>query len=453
MKTALAAAGGYSASAPMVAQAQSTLPFDDAVDLGAPAVGPRFHIEQAQRVMESLDLDALIVGDGLNVYHLTGYWPLTSRMGFPVNTFAVLTKRQPDRPSLIISAFTYYYQLADFHIPSDFPIYLYTAPAENTDENGTLAAAPLTVFADRGSVAMDAIESRRLIQSQEAVDLIEAQASMGLALKKALTDEMLFNGTLAIDSPQIQSLLQDIAPLATLRDADDALARIRPIKSPIEITLMRRASRINAEAALAAAKQVRPGMTYRELRASFFAETARRNNMGTFMVVDRVSSDLYDHEFVDGQAFLIDAVSSYQGYHGDYGRTVFIGEPNVSIQRGVSAIALAWNEVRESLRPGMKFSEIREKGLATMRKLGFNYNVPFNPHSVGLSHTDHLSKDPRQAFTTDVVLQKDMIISVDCPLLEAGIGGSAHLEDLILITDQGGDAINDVGDQTILVSA
>ena len=42
-----------------------------------------------------------------------------------------------------------------------------------------------------------------------------------------------------------------------------------------------------------------------------------------------------------------------------------------------------------------------------------------------------------------------MILSIDCPIIESGIGGSAHLEDLVLITADGSEAINDTAQQVI----
>ena len=42
-----------------------------------------------------------------------------------------------------------------------------------------------------------------------------------------------------------------------------------------------------------------------------------------------------------------------------------------------------------------------------------------------------------------------MFISVDCPLMEAGSGGTAHLEDLTLIREDGSEPIHDTGNQII----
>jgi len=44
-----------------------------------------------------------------------------------------------------------------------------------------------------------------------------------------------------------------------------------------------------------------------------------------------------------------------------------------------------------------------------------------------------------------------MVLSIDCPMGATGMGGSSHLEDLMLITDDGAEPINDTGSQTIMV--
>jgi Xaa-Pro aminopeptidase len=35
-----------------------------------------------------------------------------------------------------------------------------------------------------------------------------------------------------------------------------------------------------------------------------------------------------------------------------------------------------------------------------------------------------------------------MVLSVDCPLLNAGVNGTTHIEDLVVITSQGAELIH-----------
>jgi Xaa-Pro aminopeptidase len=51
----------------------------------------------------------------------------------------------------------------------------------------------------------------------------------------------------------------------------------------------------------------------------------------------------------------------------------------------------------------------------------------------------------------DLPLEAGMILSVDCPLLNAGVNGTTHLEDLVLITPTGSEPVHKTGDHIIVV--
>ena len=122
------------------------------------------------------------------------------------------------------------------------------------------------------------------------------------------------------------------------------------------------------------------------------------------------------------------------------------------MRQATDAMSLGWDAVREKLRPGLRYSEIKAIGDAAVRKAGYRFDVAFTPHSVGLAHTDEPGRDGTPFFVKDdLVLQENMILSVDCPVRNAGFGGSAHLEDLTLITRDGAEQINDIGDRVIIV--
>ena len=123
------------------------------------------------------------------------------------------------------------------------------------------------------------------------------------------------------------------------------------------------------------------------------------------------------------------------------------------MKKATEAISLGWDAVREKLRPGLRYSEIRRIGRDAMKKAGYKYSVALTPHSIGLSHTDEPGKNGAGSFwqKDDLVLEENMIISVDLPVLNTGIGGSAHLEDLTLITSDGGEQINDIGNRIIIL--
>jgi Xaa-Pro aminopeptidase len=216
---------------------------------------------------------------------------------------------------------------------------------------------------------------------------------------------------------------------------------------------MRIAAQANVEAAMAAAGRARALGSSRGLRAEFFAEAARRGNSGHFMVISGASTETLDQPFVDGGSVSIDCVSTCRFYHGDFGRTIFFGEPRAPIRRAADAIAIAWQEVREQLRPGMRFADVPRIGRESLRRQGASdLSVSFTPHSVGLFHTDHPQPslvEPRKPEA--LMLEENMVLSVDCPVFVAGLGGTAHLEDLMLIRNGRAEPLHAVPPPVIVV--
>jgi len=154
----------------------------------------------------------------------------------------------------------------------------------------------------------------------------------------------------------------------------------------------------------------------------------------------------------DGQSLFIDGVSHFQNYHGDYARTVFVGEPNREGLKVAKAAKAGWEAIRSQLKPGMRYTEIVELGLETIKKAGAENIIGFGPHSVGLMHTDEPGAVAGGFYGKEnLVLEKNMVLSVDCPSLVTGIGGSVHLEDLVLITDNGAETIHPIHEHVMTV--
>ncbi len=421
------------------------------VSLPPPILGPRMNFEQAGKVMAELGLDAIVVGAGKNVYHASGLDLTATRMGHTPGVYALITRKPGQRLSLIAPTFLYYYTIAMDHRHSEFPAYLYAAPALGEAlEDAELGIGDLPLYPDLEREPLDFIESTRLSTIERAVRAQAARPQLKHALAKALKDTGAAGGRIAADLQPVKRSVVEAAEKATVVSADDALRRIRPVKSDVEIKLMRYAAQANAEAALQAASTVRAGADVRELRAAFFAAAAARGMRGVFMVIDRVSSPTYSATLRDGQCLSIDCVSEYMGYHGDFARAIHIGEPVKPMRKVSELTARAWDHVRENLKPGVRFSEVRRMGQEALRKMGADFSISFSPHSVGLYHTDHvgtMGSPPRE----DIALEPRMVLSVDCPMGATGMGGSSHLEDLMLITEDGAEPINTIGTNVVRV--
>jgi Xaa-Pro aminopeptidase len=414
-------------------------------DLKGALDNPLLNRTRATAIMTAAGVDAMVLANPTNVYYATNRMP-TLNQGEPSGSAMAVIPRDPQAPVAYIGPlFDYYYIVSDANLPPGVEPYIVFPPSA---DHTVASAAARGMFKDRGVIPMDAGEQHRRRATEQATGV--TYATTAAAIAKALGPMAGKSPKIAVDSLDALAAVNAAAPLAATTPGEDLIRHVRLIKTPGEVALMRICSANNVAAALAAAHAVREEGTLRRVRQRFFAEAAARGNTGVFMAVDGVLAESVDRPIQNGQALLIDCVSQYAGYHGDYARTVFMGEPSASMLRVTQAIAAGWTDVRETLKPGVAFSQIHTRGVETLKKLGYDYTVSFGPHMVGLYHGD----GPRRGLDgapQDIVLEEGMIISVDCPLLDTGLGGTAHLEDLTLITATGSEPIHVTGNHTIMV--
>jgi Xaa-Pro aminopeptidase len=423
-------------------------------DVGFLATEPLLNIDRARFFMQRDGVDAVVVTDPANVFYATNHWPSLDRMGFRHSTFAILP-RDPKRPlTLIMQGFLLYYRYADEVSLPGRVVYPYSEPATaGIAAPGGIESEPLA-----NPIRMHRVVDEALLTPREqrrrgiAASAQPPSAGADWALLKAMRSLSLDGRRIAADDSVVEATLGRRGFEARFTDAEDLLRWTRLEKTPAEIRLMRIAARQNVEAAMTAARQARAAGSTRALRARFFEAAGRLGSRPVFLVVNGSSSERFDEPIRDGMAFSIDAVSTFMQYHGDFARTIFVGEPREPMRRCTAAIHKAWDEIRSRLRPGMAFSEVQRIGRESMRSQGADFTVGFGPHSVGLYHSDH----PSPSLTTGrslagLTLVENMVLSVDCPVLDTGIGGTAHLEDLVLIGRDGATPLHDVPANVVVV--
>jgi len=428
------------------------LPDDGALLAALEREGP-MNLARALAVMERHDLAGLVLGDPINVFHALGHWPQIgrTRAGQPPGTFALISRETPENPGLVTSRFLHHYSWADGRNRSDVAVWLYTHMGDEGDE--TALEVPSTpVLPLRHTATQTDSERHRAAASATLSGAMTARSDAGAAIVAAMKGLGLWQGRVGFDHTVIAEVAERHDHPGAMVQADNILREIRLVKSPLEHALMARAAHSNVDALNAVGHAIRAGATHVELQALYRMECAARGNTALFLNVDRVSSDLSRLQVEDGQTLMLDGVSQFLGYHGDFARTVFVGEPTREARRAAEAAAFGWQAVREKLHPGLRYSEIAAIGEAAIRAAGYEAAIGFGPHSVGLAHTD----EPGEVHggfwrKPDIVLEPGMILSVDCPTLDTGIGGSAHCEDLVRITETGCEPIHPLHDPVIIV--
>jgi Xaa-Pro aminopeptidase len=396
---------------------------------------------RAAEILARAGLDALVLAQPLNVYYATSKPPVLDRMTTTCQSVAVVAA-DADRPVAYVGpAFEYYYNVADTGLAPGVDLHLVSPAGDDPLMSG--ASAMMRVL---DKAPLEPREHQRRARTSAA----RFHSSVAAGLAAAFAHLGARPGRVGIDSLEAQQWAAAAVPGVETRPAEDLVRHIRLVKTSAEIALLSEAAMSNARAVLAAIQGARAAPTLQSLRARFFSEAALRGNTPIFMLVDGVMDESYDEPLVEGRAFLVDGVSHRGFYQGDYARTACLGEPGPELRRIAAALQLAWGEVRSQLRPGLRFSEIRAIGLQTLRTAGYDYTVAFKPHCVGLAHEDQPKFDV-DGGPLDLALEADMVLSVDCPLLDVGVGGTAHLEDLTLITADGSRPLHAVDPPLILV--
>jgi Xaa-Pro aminopeptidase len=224
------------------------------------------------------------------------------------------------------------------------------------------------------------------------------------------------------------------------------------VKTEPELEILRISGHNNAAAAMAAMRRTRPGMRFEDFQNMFRQECADRGSSMDSILLGMPGGMTPDVTIVRGKPYMVDAVSTFGQYAGDFARTLVFGEPTKEILARTKANQLAREAVFEIVRPGVPFSKLRDVAFDTMVKAGIPKELVFvTPHSVGLSHTDQpfrlagIDETPIQH-----VLEENMVLTIDLPYVEVG-WGSGHNEDLFRVTRTGYEALNPESDPLVIV--
>jgi Xaa-Pro aminopeptidase len=244
--------------------------------------------------------------------------------------------------------------------------------------------------------------------------------------------------------------LRKMAPLAAMADARPLITRLRTIKSPAEIALIRRAVNASMEAHFAALKATKPGTWEYEIAALMKYEFERLGcewpsyppivGSGFFSTVLHYDQD--DHQMQAGDVVVMDVAGSYSGYASDITRTLPVNGHFTPRQREIYEIVLgAQNAALAAARPGARIG----RGQGSLDQIARDY---INSHGQdlhgkqlgeyfihGLSHGVGLNVHDPMEYNRPI--EAGMVITVEPGVYipEEKIG--VRIEDMILITKDG----------------
>lgn len=226
-------------------------------------------------------------------------------------------------------------------------------------------------------------------------------------------------------------------------DATDWMYRLRAVKLPSEIELLRSAAGLaeqGIDAALAAAGH---GATEIELASVVAATMAAGGGDPRFTVVTSgVRSALSDarpthRPLQRGDLLRFDVGCTFDGYWSDVGRTAVVGEPSSLQQQRYRAILTGEQAQLDAARPGITAAELFRIAVSAVEEAGLR---PYRRHHCGHAIGTEVYERPVVAPGHSTMLEPGMVFCLETPFYEIGWGGMM-VEDTVVITEDGADAL------------
>ncbi len=378
---------------------------------------------RAKQVMEKHHVDALVACTPENVTYLSDFRSIGQNF-FGRAIFAILPADESVEPALVIAK-------GDTAAISIHPSWI----------RDVRFFGKYDITAPGGATKLSREESAAKGHIDRAWPKAAEDGLSGLT--KALEDKELADKTVAIDegglTPASFETLKKKTPRTNWVFGQRIFKEIRMIKTMEEIAKLRRAAEIVQQGIEAALAEARPGVAENELAKIIYTSIIKNGGTAYFVNVHcGTKGSLCVREFTDyklakGDVIYLDVGAKYRWYCGDTGITAVLGKPTEAVRRTQRAIVAGEQRAIAQVKPGVKASEIYQTAIEETRKNGlpqFNYHRA--GHGIGLENSDL----PSISADDDTPLEKDMVLCVETPYLELGLGGF-QAEDTFLVNDDG----------------
>jgi Xaa-Pro aminopeptidase len=233
-----------------------------------------------------------------------------------------------------------------------------------------------------------------------------------------------------------------------LSNADALINPLRRIKSPDEMERMTKAAWIVDEVMAVIGPQVRPGVTEAELAAQVNLEMKRRGSRVESFDTGIISTGRMDQRDAGtrltaapiraGTSVSFDFGAVVDGYCSDFGRTIFVGEPDIEFREVYDLVIASQAAGINAVRPGVPAAEVdrASRGVIEDGRYGefFRHRTG---HAIGLDVHEY----PFISEEDQTPLEPGMTFTIEPSVFWPGHVG-ARIEDVIVCEASGARRLN-----------
>ena len=314
---------------------------------------------------------------------------------------------------------------------------------------------------------LSSVESKEKVIEMTGIERVMpvSRATRFLSYYQAQTDVIytLFGRTSRIDAfsgllnPGIRltrelnfiKIIREMFPSFRFKDLRPAIGKLRVIKSPAEIKIMREAARISSLAHMEVLRCAKPGMYEWELAAIYEYCIKRLGGQG-FAYSPIVPSEpkYYNSHYSensrkikDGDIVMPDVGGEYNYYDVDISLTFPVNGKFSPEQRRLNEIVCVVEDAMRSVfRPGIKSIDMPEEVQALVAEKGFDITIE---QMVGIEVQHWIGLDVHDLGPSKrtTILQPGMVVASDPALLIRDENGNVidgnKIENTVLITEDG----------------
>ncbi len=233
----------------------------------------------------------------------------------------------------------------------------------------------------------------------------------------------------------------------TLRPFEDSIVdRLRLVKEPHELELLKRAIAITDETFAHICNWIQPGMTEKEVQWEVLRKMVELGADGTAFetIVASGPNGSMPHAHAgqrriqQGELITIDMGARYKGYCADMTRTICLGEPgDPRIVEVYQAVLRAMKTCESGIHAGIPGKDADTLARDALEDLA-EYYVHSTGHGVGLQIHEAPSLSWRAP--EDMVLPAGSVVTVEPGVYIPGWGG-VRIEDCVLVTENGAEVL------------
>jgi Xaa-Pro aminopeptidase len=235
--------------------------------------------------------------------------------------------------------------------------------------------------------------------------------------------------------------LEKHTPGVRLVSVGDQLDRLRWVKSPEEVTNLRRAIEITDRAYERALTTLRPGVTEREvanlIAISFLEQGAEGWGFPPTVAFGPNAAKPHhepgDLPLKEGEAIVIDIGAVVRGYTADLTRTNWLGEPPARLSEIYTIVQAAQDAALARIRAGVPLSEVDAAAREVISAAGYGKEFV---HGLGHGIGVRIHDGPFMHGKNNDPLPENSVMTVEPGIYIRNFGG-VRIEDVVLVNSTG----------------